>query len=75
MSNELADLIVRIEKLEDDKALVSADIKDIYAEAKNKGYDVPAMREIVRLRKMEAEKRKQRETIVDTYKVQLNMAF
>ncbi len=75
MSNELGDLIGRIEKLEDDKALVAADIKDIYAEAKNKGYDVPAMREIIRLRKMESEKRKQRETIVDTYKVQLNMAF
>lgn len=75
MSNELGDLIGRIEKLEDDKALVAADIKDIYAEAKNKGYDVPAMREIIRLRKMESEKRKQRETIVDTYKVQLNMVF
>ena len=47
------------------------DIRDVYAEAKSRGYDPKTMRQIVRLRKMETHDRQEMEAILDTYKAAL----
>lgn len=66
-------LCERIEGLEVEKKGVSEDIKDVYSEAKAVGYDVKIIRQIVRLRKMAADDRREMETILDLYKKALGM--
>jgi uncharacterized protein (UPF0335 family) len=66
-------LCERIEGLEVEKKGVSDDIKDVYSEAKAVGYDVKIIRQIVRLRKMAADDRREMETILDLYKKALGM--
>lgn len=66
-------LCERIEGLEEEKKVISDDIKDVYSEAKALGYDVKIIRQIVRLRKMEADDRREMETILDLYKKALGM--
>lgn len=69
----LRTFIERIERLEEEKAGISGDIKDVYAEAKGTGYDVKTMRAIVRLRKIEREDRREQEELLDLYKHALGM--
>ena len=66
-------LIERIERLEEEKKGIADDIRDVYAEAKAVGYDPKIMRQIVRLRKMDANDRSEQEMILDTYKNALGM--
>lgn len=66
-------LIERVERLEEEKKGIGDDIKDIYAEAKAVGYDAKIMREIVRLRKMKPDDRKEMEAILDIYKAALGL--
>lgn len=66
-------LIERVERLEEEKKGIGDDIKDIYAEAKAVGYDAKIMREIVRLRKMKPDDRKEMEAILDLYKAALGL--
>ena len=77
MSNEhngqLKAIVERIERLAEEKDGIASDIKDIYAEAKGNGYDVPALRAIIKLRKEDANKRAERETILETYMAALGM--
>jgi uncharacterized protein (UPF0335 family) len=72
--DQLKAFIERVERLEEEKKALSDDIRDVYAEAKGIGFDVKALRAIVRLRKMDADERREQETILDTYKVALGMA-
>ncbi len=72
-AQRLKSIVTRIEKLEEDKAAVCEDIKEVYAEAKGTGFDVKAIRQIVRLRKLEAEKRREQEEILDLYKAAIGM--
>lgn len=58
----------RIERLEEEKKGLADDIKDIYAEAKGVGFDVKTVRKLVRLRKMETEKRREEEELLELYK-------
>lgn len=67
-------LIERVERLEEEKKGYADDIRDVYAEAKAVGYDVRIMRQIVRLRKLNADDRCEMETLLDTYKAALGMA-
>ncbi len=67
-------LIERIERLEEEKKGIADDIRDVYAEAKAVGYDPKIMRQVVRLRKMDANDRSEQEMILDTYKNALGMA-
>ena len=67
-------LIERIERLEEEKKAIADDVKDVYAEAKARGYDPKTMRTIVRLRKMETHDRQETEAILDTYKAALGLA-
>lgn len=73
-ADELRLLIERIERLEEEKKAMADDIRDVYAEAKARGYDAKAMRAVVRLRKMETNARQEAEAILDTYKAALGMA-
>lgn len=73
-ADELRLLIERIERLEEEKAAMAANIRDVYAEAKARGYDAKAMRAIVRLRRMETAARQEAEALLDTYKAALGMA-
>ena len=67
-------LIERIERLEEEKKGIADDIRDVYSEAKAVGYDTKIMRQIVRLRKMDASDRSEMEMVLDTYKNALGMA-
>ena len=70
---ELKALIERVESLEQTKKEISSDIRDVYAEAKGKTFDVKAVRTIVRMRKMDANDRQEQETILETYMHALGM--
>lgn len=71
--DQLKSIIGRVEKLEEEKAGISADIRDVFAEAKGNGFDVKAIRQIIKLRKMDAQEREEEETILDTYLRALGM--
>ena len=70
---QLASFVDRIEELETDKKAISDDIRDIYSEAGGAGFDKKALREIIKIRKMDAEKRASLEAMVDLYKESLGM--
>jgi uncharacterized protein (UPF0335 family) len=70
---QLKAIIERIERLEEEKKSISDDIRDVYAESKSSGYDVKALRTIVRMRKQDANERQEQETIVETYAQALGM--
>ena len=61
-------LIERVERLEEEKKGVGDDIKDVYSEAKATGYDAKIMRQIVRLRKMKPDDRREMDALLETYK-------
>lgn len=60
--------IERVERLEEEKAALAEDIKEIYGEAKATGFDVKIIRKIIRLRKMDAEKRQEEDALLELYK-------
>ena len=64
----LIQLIERIERLTEQKAGIADDITDVYAEAKSAGYETKIMRQIVKLRKMDRQKRQEQEEILELYK-------
>lgn len=69
----LKSFIERIERLEEEKAALAADVREVYAEAKSTGFDVPTMREIVKLRKVPREERQEKEHLLDLYQRALGM--
>src|SRR5258706_11690865 len=71
--DQLKSIIGRVEKLEEEKAGISADIRDVFAEAKGNGFDTRAIRTIIKLRKMDTSEREEQETILDTYLHALGM--
>jgi uncharacterized protein (UPF0335 family) len=73
-ADELRLLIERIERLEEEKKAIADDVRDVYGEAKARGYDAKTMRTIVRLRKMETHDRQEAEALLDTYKAALGLA-
>ncbi|WP_438618370.1 DUF2312 domain-containing protein [Oryzifoliimicrobium ureilyticus] len=70
---ELRQFIERIERLEEEKASIADDIKDVFGEAKGRGYDTKAMKTIIRLRKKDANERLEEESILQTYMAALGM--
>ena len=70
---QLKSIIERVENLEADKAQIADDIKEIYAEAKGNGYDVAALRTVIRLRKQDKHERAEQEAILETYLHALGM--
>jgi uncharacterized protein (UPF0335 family) len=72
-AEELKQLIERIEHLEDEKRALSEDIKEVFAEAKGRGFDTVAMRTLIRLRAKEPEQIQEQEAILELYKQALGM--
>ncbi|MFC2953609.1 DUF2312 domain-containing protein [Marinicaulis aureus] len=66
-ADRLRSFIERVERLEEDKAAVMNDIKEVYAEAKSDGYDVKTLRQVVRIRKMEKADRQEQEAMLELY--------
>jgi uncharacterized protein (UPF0335 family) len=71
--DRLRSFIERIERLEEEKAALLADIKEVYAEAKGTGFDPKTMRKVISLRKMEEADRQEAEFLLDTYLSALGM--
>ena len=71
--DQLKAVIERIERLEEEKKATSDDIRDVYAEAKGNGFDVKALRTIVRLRKLDTDERREQEAVLETYMHALGM--
>jgi uncharacterized protein (UPF0335 family) len=64
---QLKSFVERIERLEEDKAAVQEDLKEVYGEAKGNGFDVKILRKVVRLRKQDKAKLQEEEALVDLY--------
>ncbi|MBI1202644.1 MAG: DUF2312 domain-containing protein [Rhodopseudomonas sp.] len=71
--DQLKAIIERIERLEEEKKATSDDIRNVYAEAKGNGFDAKALRAIVRMRKQDADERREGEEILETYMHALGM--
>ena len=71
--DRLRTIIERIERLEYEKKALSDDIREVYSEAKGAGFDIKIIRQIVRLRKMDASDRSEMEQVLDVYKRALGM--
>ena len=71
--DQLKAFVERIEKLEEEKKATSDDIRDVYAEAKGNGFDVKALRTIVRMRKLDTDERREQQEVLDTYLLALGM--
>ncbi|WP_420606884.1 DUF2312 domain-containing protein [Novosphingopyxis sp.] len=65
--------IERVERMEEEKKGVADDIRDVYSEAKSQGYDTKTMRELIKLRKMAANDRQEREMLLETYKAAIGL--
>jgi len=71
--DQLKAIVERIERLEEEKKVISDDIKDVYGEAKGGGWDVKALRTIIRMRKQDANERAEQEMVLETYMQALGM--
>lgn len=71
--DQLKSYIERIEKLEEEKANIATDIREVYSEAKANGFNTKVMRQLVRLRKMDQQDRSQQEELLHIYKTAIGM--
>ena len=71
--NRLKSLIERVERLEEEKNNLLADIKEVFSEAKGLGYDPRIMRQILIIRKMDIDERLEQEALLDTYRAALGI--
>ena len=71
--DQLRSIIERVEKLEEEKAAIAADIREVFAEAKGNGYDVKALRQVIKLRKMDMAEREEQDLVLETYLRALGM--
>jgi uncharacterized protein (UPF0335 family) len=71
--DQLRAFVERIERLEEEKAALGADIREVYAEAKAMGFDVKTLRTVIRLRKQDVQEREEQEAILATYMAALGM--
>ena len=73
-ADQLRNIVERVEKLSEDKEAIAADIRDVFAEAKGNGFDTKAIRQIIKLRKLDAGERDEQESVLEVYKRALGMA-
>jgi uncharacterized protein (UPF0335 family) len=64
---KLKSFVERIERLEEDKAAVANDLKEVFAEAKGEGFDTKIMRKVIRLRKQDKAARQEEEALIELY--------
>ena len=69
----LRSFIERIERLEEEKAALTADIREVYSEAKGTGFDTKIMRQIVRLRKLDRADLQEQDSLLETYRRAMDM--
>jgi uncharacterized protein (UPF0335 family) len=69
----LKSFVERIEKLEEERTSLGADIREVYSEAKGSGFDIKIMRQVIRLRKMEPAERAEMDELLDIYKQAIGM--
>jgi uncharacterized protein (UPF0335 family) len=72
--DQLRSIVERVERLEEEKAALAGDIKEVYAEAKGNGFDTKTIRTVVRLRKQDSGERAEQEALLDLYLHALGMA-
>ena len=71
--DRLKSIIERIERLEEEKAGLAEDVRDVFAEGKSAGFDAKIMRQVIKLRKMDGNERAEQEEILELYKAALGM--
>ena len=71
--DQLLSIINRIEKLEEERSNIGADITEVYAEAHSNGYDKKTLRQVIKLRKLEGSEREEQDHLMDTYLRALGM--
>ena len=71
--DQIRAFIERIERLEEEKASIAGDIKEVYAEAKSNGFDIKILRKVISLRKKDADERQEEEALLDVYLAALGM--
>jgi uncharacterized protein (UPF0335 family) len=72
--DQLRQIVERIERLEEEKQAIAADIKEVYAEAKALGFDTKVLRKVITLRKKDPQEREEEEMMLHTYLSALGMA-
>jgi len=72
-ADQLRQIVARIERLEEEKAGLAADIRDVYAEAKGNGFEVKILRQIIRLRKLDKAELQEQDALLDLYMHALGM--
>ncbi|MGH7100929.1 MAG: DUF2312 domain-containing protein [Acetobacteraceae bacterium] len=72
-ADRLRSLVERIERLEDERKALGADIRDVYTEAKSAGFDVAVLRQLIRLRRQEPQALEEQESLLDLYRRALAM--
>ena len=72
-ADQLRAFVERIERLEEEKAALTNDVREVYAEAKSSGFDPKILRQVVRLRKMDRNDYQEQEALLDLYKAALGM--
>jgi uncharacterized protein (UPF0335 family) len=72
-AQRLKSFVERVERLEEEKAALAGDIREVYAEAKSAGFDVKVLRQVMRLRKLDKADRQQQEALLETYLRALDM--
>jgi uncharacterized protein (UPF0335 family) len=73
-AQQLKSIIERVERLEEERKGLGADVREVYAEAKGNGFDLKILRMIIRLRRMNEADRREQDDLLDTYKSALGMA-
>lgn len=71
--DRLRSIVERIERLEEERKALASDIKDIFAEAKSAGFDVKALRQVIRLRGMDPDKLEEADLLLTTYRLALGV--
>ncbi|MGI8724845.1 MAG: DUF2312 domain-containing protein [Methyloceanibacter sp.] len=72
--DQLRTIVARVERLEEEKAALAADLREVYAEAKGNGFDIKALKSVIRIRKQDENKRRDEEAVLTTYLHALGMA-
>lgn len=72
-AEKLRAFVERIERLEEEKAALSADIREVYSEAKGSGFDIRIIRKVVALRKLDQSERQEQEELLDVYRRALDI--
>ena len=72
-ADRLKSFIERIERLEEEKAALAADIREVYAEAKGTGFDTKIMRQVIRMRKLDKADFQEQEAMLDLYLTAMDM--